>query len=706
MTSTTEGRALHTGAANPLLDTWTAPFGLPPFDRIRPHHFAPAFDSALSEHRTEVAAIAANPSPPTFANTVEALERAGRTLERVSLVLSTLARAHTNDKIERVEREVAPRLARHRMDILQNDALFRRVDSLMAAPERLDLAPEQQRVLKLYHRRFVRAGARLDQGGKARLTAIAERLAALATQFGQNVLADEQAFALVLDGEADLAGLPPSLRADAAQTAEERGIGGKHAITLSRSSIEPFLQYSARRDLREQACKAWMARGANGGATDNRRILAEIVALRAEAAHLLGFENAAAMALELSMAKTPEAVRKLLMDVWGPARARSLAERDALQRAARSDGSNCALAPWDWRYYAEKVRRARFGFDEAEIKPYLQLENILAAAFFVADKLFGVRFRELSDLRLYHRDVRAFEVTRKDGRHVGLFLADYFARPSKHSGAWMSSLRRQQKLAGDIRPIVVNVANFAKAPRGQPSLLSLEDARTLFHEFGHALHGLLSDVVYPCVSGTAVLRDFVELPSQLFEHWLTCPEVLVRFARHAETGAPIPAELVEKLKNDQTSNQGFRTAEYLASAFADLELHVLPSASALDIDRFEAETLARIGMPEEIGMRHRLPHFQHIVGDYAAGYYAYLWSEVMDADAFAAFQETGDVFHAETARRLHDCIYSAGGRQEPEEAYIAFRGRLPTVDALLKKRGLTESGRRRQGNALSEVSEA
>ena len=586
---------------------------------------------------------------------------------------------------------MAPRLAKHSMRIYQDARLFKRVARLMDRRARLDLSEEQLRVLERYHRAFLKSGAQLKVGAKKRLAAIAERLAKLATKFNQNVLADEQTFLLVLDAS-DLAGLPDALRAAAAQMASARGLPGKYAISLSRSSIEPFLQFSARRDLREKAFHAWISRGANGGKTDNRKLVAAILSLRAERARLLGFASAADATLEFSMAKTPEAVRGLLMEVWRPARARALEERDTLQTTITAAGDNFKLAAWDWRYYAEKVRKAKFEIDAAEIKPYLQLENMIAAAFDVARRLFGITATERKDVALYHPDARAFEIKNAAGRHLGLFVGDYYARPSKRSGAWMSSWRDQQRLDAEVRPLVVNVMNFAKGAPGEPTLLSFDDARTLFHEFGHALHGLLSNVTYPTLSGTSVERDFVELPSQLYEHWLLQPEVLRRFARHYQTGRPLSPSLVKRLQAARNFNQGFQTVEYLASAIVDLDLHVLRNAKGLDVDRFEQQTLTRIGMPDEIVMRHRIPHFQHIIGGYAAGYYSYLWSEVMDADAFEAFEETGDVFDGKTARRLYETIYSAGGRRDPAEAYKAFRGRPPTTKALREKRGLAASG--------------
>ena len=681
------GRKAKPAGDNPLLAAWATPFEMPPFDRINIEHFMPAFDKAFAANRGEIATLKRNLEPPTFANTIDALERCGEQLQRTSAVFFNLAGTDTNEEIQALERALAPRFARHGMRIYQDEALFRRVEALFKKRRKLKLSQEQQRVLEGYRRAFVKSGAGLAPKAKKRMAAIAARMSVLGTKFTQNVLADEQAFVMVLEGEADLAGLPEAVRAAAAQTATERGHPGKHAITLARSSIEPFLQFSARRDLREKAFNAWTMRGANGGATDNRKVIAEMLALRAERARLLGFKTAAASALEFSMAKTPDAVRKLLMEVWGPAQARAQEERDELQKAVQAEGGNFELAAWDWRYYSEKVRKARFDVDDAELKPYLQLDNVIAAAFDVAGKLFGVSFAERKDLPVYHPEVRAFEVKR-GGRHVGLFLGDYFARPSKHSGAWMSGWRKQQKLAGDKHPIVVNVMNFAKAAPGEPTLLSLDDARTLFHEFGHALHGLLSSVTYPSVSGTSVERDFVELPSQLYEHWLMRPEVLSRFARHYKTGKPAPQRLIDRMQAARNFNQGFKTVEYVAAAIIDLDLHVLEKAKGLDVDEFEAKALARIGMPKEIVLRHRIPHFQHIIGGYASGYYSYLWSEVMDADAFSAFEETGDIFDPRLARRLHDHIYSAGGSHDAAEAYKAFRGRMPSTRPLLEKRGL------------------
>jgi peptidyl-dipeptidase Dcp len=673
---------------NPLLEPWTGPFEAPPFERIEPSHFRPAFDAALKDARGEIDAVAANPAPPTFANTIEAMERSGRSLDRVRNVFFNLASAATNDELEAIERNIAPMLARHRSETHLNEPLFQRIDALKAEGDKLGLSAEQARVLDRYHLNFTRAGAGLPPEAKARLAAIDERLATLATRFGQNVLADEKAWLMLLS-EDDLDGLPDFFIASAARTAAERGQTGKYAVTLSRSSIEPFLQFSARRELRETAFRAWAARGENGGATDNREIAAEMVRLRAERARLLGYETYAHYRLADTMAKSPGAALDLLESVWTAGVARARKEEDALQEMAAGEGGNFKVAPWDWRYLAEKRRKADFDFDESETKPYLQLDRIIEAAFHAANRLFGLEFAERFDLKLYHPDVRAWTVTKRDGEPIALFIGDYFARPSKRSGAWMSVFRGQEKLDGPQLPIVVNVMNFTKGGEGEASLMSFADTRTLFHEFGHALHGMLSDVTYPMIAGTHVAGDFVEFPSQLYEHWIQQPEILRRFALHYKTGEPMPESLLMKLISARRFNQGWATVEYTASALVDLRLHLDPAPADVDVVDFERQELARIGMPDAIAMRHRSPHFQHIFsGGYSAAYYSYLWSEVLDADGFEAFEEAGDIFDPATARRLHDFVYAAGGSRDYDAAYQAFRGRAPSPDALFRKRGL------------------
>src|SRR6202022_1628946 len=675
---------------NPLVEPWTGPFGAPPFDRLKPSHFGQAFEIALAGAQAETGAIAADPKPPSFENTIEALETSGRELTRICSVFFNLARADTNDELEAIEREIAPKLARHRSGIYLNGAMFQRVDALYSRRSELGLNAEQARVLERYHIAFLRNGGGVPEEAKARLAAIAERLAVLATKFGQNVLADEKAYVLVLAGEDDLAGLPASLVSAAARTAADRGLPGKHGITLSRSSVAPFLQFSARRDLREKAFHAWSQRGESGGLTDNRAIASEMGRLRTERARLLGFASFAHFRLADTMAKTPQAALDLLHSVWAPAHARALREEAALQAIAAGEGGNIQIAPWDWRYYAEKRRKALFDLNEAEIKPYLPLDKMIEAAFFTANRLFGLSFSEREDVPLYHPDARSWTVTGRDGQEIALFIGDYFARPSQRSGAWMSFVREQQKLGGEVRPIVVNVMNFAKASEGQACLLSFDDARTLFHEFGHALQGMLSNVTDPLISGPNVVRDFVEFPSQLYEHWLEQPEVLRRFALHYETNEPMPESLLRSFLAARRFNQGFATVEYTASALVDLALHLVSGADAIDIVGFEKKQLDKLGMPASITMRHRTPHFQHVFSgeSYAAGYYSYLWSEVLDADGFEAFEEKGDIFDPGIAKKLHDHIYSAGYSRDPDEAYKAFRGRAAKPAALLRKRGL------------------
>jgi peptidyl-dipeptidase Dcp len=683
----------QTKADNPLLAPWVGRFEVPRFGQIDPAHFVPAFEQAMAENNAEIAAIVANPEPPSFANTIAALEDSGRTLSRVSDVFHVLAGAHTNDAIQAVEREMSPRLAAHHNAIRLNGDLFRRIDQVMHASAVGGLTGEQERVLERYHTDFRRGGAHLEKAAKERLAAIGQRLASLGTDFSQHVLADERDTVIELKSDDDLAGLPDFVRSAAREAADQRGLAGRYVITLSRSSVEPFLQYSSRRDLREKAFRAWMARGDMGGPTDNKAIIAEMVALRAERARLLGYPTYADYRLDDSMAKTPRAVRDLLGEVWPRALTRALADRDALQALVQAEGGNFRIASWDWRYYAEKLRKKLHDVDEAAIKQYLQLDKIIDAAFDTATRLFGLRFREVSGVPVWHPDVRTWEVTDAAGKHVALFFGDYFARPSKHSGAWMTSLRDQEKLAGDMHPLIINVMNFNKGADGKPALLSYDDARTLFHEFGHALHGMLSDVTYPYIAGTNVDTDFVELPSQLYEHWLERPEILRRFAVHYRTGEPIPEEMLRKVLAARTFNQACATLEYVSSALVDLEFHSLQSANAIDVTTFERQTLDKLGMPEEIVMRHRSPHFQHVFSgsSYSSAYYSYMWSEVLDADAFRAFEEAGDIFDPATAAKLRDNIYAAGGRRSSDDAYIAFRGRLPSVDALLARRGLIDA---------------
>jgi peptidyl-dipeptidase Dcp len=677
--------------ANPLLKPWETPHQTPPFDEIKPEHFLPAFERAFADHAAEIAAITYDPAQPDFANTVTALERSGKLLSKVSAVFYDLVSAHSSPEILEIDKDVSLRMARHWNPILMNAVLFGRIALLHDNRASLTLTAEEQRLLERTYNRFRRAGAGLSEDAKQRMAEINERLAQLGTSFSHHLLGDEQGWFLEL-GEDDRAGLSESFIAAAKAAAEERGMPGKAIVTLSRSSVEPFLQSSARRDLREKVFRAFTARGDNGNDNDNNAVIGEILSLREEAAGIMGFPTYAAYRLEDSMAKTPEAVRGLLERVWKPARAKALADRDELQKLIAAEGGNFQLAPWDWRYYAEKLRQAKADFDDSAIKPYLTLDNMIAAAFDCATRLFGVTFTERHDIPVWHPDVRVFEVKDAGGQHKALFYGDYFARPSKRSGAWMTSLRDQQKLDGAIAPLIINVCNFAKGADGQPCLLSPDEARTLFHEFGHALHGMMSDVTYPSLSGTSVFTDFVELPSQLYEHWQERPEVLQRFATHYQTGEPLPEDLLKRFLAARKFNQSFATVEFVSSALIDLEFHTQPAAAAKDVAAFERAELAKIGMPAEIVLRHRPTQFGHIFsGDhYASGYYSYMWSEVMDADAFGAFEEAGNIFDPATAKRLLDNIYASGGSVDPEAAYIAFRGREPEPDALLRRRGLLD----------------
>ncbi len=671
---------------NPFFDTWTTPFGLPPFDALKPEHFPAAFDRGMAEEAGEVAAIAGADEPPTFANTIEALERSGRLLRRVSDAFYNLTASCTNDALEAIARDYAPKLAQHRMRIALDPKLLARITDLHARRGELGVARDQLRLLERRHLDLVRDGAALGPEQKARMAAISERLATLHTLFGQNVQHDEDHWRLVL-GPEDLDGLPDFLRNAAAQAAAARGLDDRYVITLARSSVEPFLTFSTRRDLRQTAFEAWTRRGEHAGAHDNRPLIQELLALRAERAALLGYQSYAAYRLDDSMAKTPAAVDGLLRQVWKAGTRKAAEECAQLQALARAEGVNAPIAPWDWRFYAEKVRRASYEVDETEVKPYFVLDNMVRAAFDTAEKLFGVSFHPRGDLPLYHPDVRAYEVRDRTGRHVGLFLHDNFARPGKRSGAWMSSYRTQEAFDGEVRPIVVNNNNFSK---GDPTLLSFDDARTLFHELGHGLHGLLSRVRYPSQAGTSVLQDFVELPSQIFEHWMSEPDNLRAYARHHQTGEPIPEPLLQRLLAAKTFHQGFATVEYTAAALLDQAFHAHPAPGAMDVEQFERDILAHIEMPAEITVRHRPTHFQHLFAGsgYAAGYYSYLWAETLDADGFEAFLEAGNIFDSALAARLED-IYSSGDTRDPMELYVAFRGRAPTIDALLRQRGLS-----------------
>jgi peptidyl-dipeptidase Dcp len=679
-----------TQTQNPLLAPWQGPYGgVPGFAGVRVEHFEPALEAAMRQSRAELEALTNDAAPPSFENTCAAFESTGRALQRVGTVYNVWESTLKGPEFQAVEREMAPRLAAFRDEIVQNEKLFQRIAAVHEKKDQLGLTPEQQRLVWHQYTDLVLAGAKLAPPEKARLAEINQRLATLFTDFSQNVLSDEETYTVVLESEADLEGLPASLRASAAAAAEERKLPGKWVITNTRSAVEPFLSFSARRDLREKVWRNFVDRGDNGGEHDNNAIITEILQLRAERARLLGYPTHAHWRLQDSMAKTPEATLELMEAVWKPALARVREEVADMQAIVKREGHDFAIAPWDYRYYAEKVRKAKYDLDENELKPYLQLDKLRDGLFWVAGELFDFEFVPLSGLPVYHPDVSVWEVkNRRTGSHVGLWYFDPFARPGKQSGAWMSSYRDQERFRGEVSPIVSNNANFVKPRAGEPLLVSWDDAVTLFHEFGHALHGLSSDVSYPSLSGTSVARDYVEFPSQLLEHWLATPEVLSRFALHYETGEPIPRALVEKIERASKFNEGFDTVEYLATALVDMKLHLAGSAR-IEPDAFERETLAALHMPEQIVMRHRTPQLSHVfAGDsYSAGYYSYLWADTLTADAYEAFSEASGPYDRAVASRLAKHVFQAGSTVDPAVAYRAFRGKDPGIAALMRKRG-------------------
>jgi len=678
-------------ATNPLLAPWSGPYGgVPPFDKATVAELAPGLEAGMAEQLAEIDLIASNPEPATFENTLAALERSGRALDRVTTVYGIYSSTLNDEAVQAVEREMEPRLAAFSDQITQNEKLFARIAAVYDTREKAGLTPEQQRLAWLYYTNFVRAGAKLDPTAKKRLSEINQQLAGLYTKFSQNVLADEDDEQVVIEDEADLAGLPPSVREGAAQVAASRGKPGVWVIANTRSSVEPFLTYADRRDLREKVWVMFVNRGDNGGSTDNNAIITEILKLRAERAKLLGYPTHAHWRLENSMAKTPDRAMALMEAVWTPAVARVHEEVADMQAIADKEGAGIKIEPWDYRYYAEKVRKAKFDLDETEITPYLQLENLREGMFYMAQELFGFHFKPVDPAKVpvYHPDVRVWEVDDPSGALVGLWYFDPYARKGKRSGAWMNAYRPQERFDGAVTTIVSNNANFVKGKPGEPVLISWTDAETLFHEFGHALHGLSSNVSYPSLAGTRVARDYVEFPSQLLEHWLSTPEILDRYALNYKTGKPIPKELVQKIKRAETFNQGFITVEYLSSALVDMKLH-LAGDQTIDPDKFERETLAALGMPSEIVMRHRTPQFMHIfAGDgYSAGYYSYLWADTLTADAWEAFTEAGGPWDKAVAKRLRDNVFSVGNTIDPAAGYRAFRGRDPDIAALMRKRG-------------------
>ncbi|HEY3102610.1 MAG TPA: M3 family metallopeptidase [Pyrinomonadaceae bacterium] len=687
-TSTATAKAVD---PNPLLAEWTGPYGgVPRFDLVKVELFKPALEAAMTENLAEVDKIAKDPAAPTFENTMVAMEKAGQILDRVGTIYNVWQSTMSSPDFQAVQREMAPKLAAFGDKITQNEALFKRIEAVYNSPNKKKLTPEQQRLVWLYYTNFVRSGAKLDAKTKARLTEINQQLASLFTKFSNNVLFEEDNEFVQLKSEADLAGLPQSVRDAAAAAAAAKKQEG-WLIVNTRSSVDPFLTYSDRRDLREKVWRMFIMRGDNGDEHDNNATISQILQLRAERAKLLGYQTHAHWRVENQMAKTPERATELMMAVWKPAVARVHQEVADMQALVAKEGSTFEIAPWDYRYYMERVRKAKYDLDQNEVKPYLQLDKLREAIHWVAGELFNFKFTPASNVPVAHPDIKVWEVTDKTtGKHIGLWYFDPFARPGKRSGAWMNAYRSQERVNGEITTIVSNNANFVKGKPGEPVLISWDDATTMFHEFGHALHGLNSNVTYPSLSGTAVARDYVEFPSQLMEHWLSTPQVLQRFAVHYQTGKPIPQELVDKINRTKTFNQGFATVEYLAAAILDMKLHLLRDKQ-VEPHAFEKEALAEIGMPKEIVLRHRLPHFLHVFSSdsYSAGYYSYLWSDVLTADAFGAFTEAGGPYDKKVAERLRKNIFSVGNTMDPAEAYRNFRGRNPRVEALMKKRGFS-----------------
>jgi peptidyl-dipeptidase Dcp len=678
-------------STNPLTAPWTGRFGgVPAFDKVRIADFKPALEMAMAEHLREIDAIANNKEKATFRNTILAMEKAGEMLDRVSTVYGIWASNVSSTEFEAVQTEMAPKLAGHGDKITQNAALFRRIETVYNnESKKKKKNGEEYRLTWLNYTNFVRQGAKLGEPGKKRLGEINQELAGHFTRFSQNLLGDEGELFLTITDEKDLAGMPQSYKDSAVLAATAKGKKGEWIIRNTRSSVDPFLTYGENRELREKAWRMFVDRGDNGDERDNNELITKILQLRAERAKLLGYETHAHWRLEPQMAKTPENAMKLMQGVWPAAIARVKEEVADMQALANKENADLKIEPWDYRFYMEKVRKEKFDLDQNEVKPYLQLDNMRDGMFYVADRLFGMTFKQVTGVPVFHPDVTVYEVTdSKNGKHIGLWYFDPYARDGKRSGAWMNAYRSQSRIAGDVTTIVSNNSNFVKGKPGEPVLISWDDATTMFHEFGHALHGLSSNVKHPSLSGTRVARDYVEFPSQLLEHWLSTPEVLQKYALHFETGKPIPQSLVDKIERASTFNQGFATTEYLSSAFVDMKLH-LAGSQVIDPDKFERETLAALGMPNEIVMRHRTPQFAHVFSSdgYSAGYYSYLWSDVLTADAFGAFTEAGGPYDAKVGKRLKDNIFSIGNTIDPAQAYRNFRGRDPKVEALMKKRG-------------------
>jgi len=673
---------------NPFFSEFNTPFNVPPFNKIKEEHYLPAFREGMKQHQHEIQAIVSSAESPTFENTIEALEKSGSLLTKVGNVFDNLNGANTNAEMQKIAKDAAPLLSKHEDDIKLNAVLFERVKAVYDQKEKLELSPEQGRLLERTYKEFIRGGANLNPEKQARLRQINEELSLLSLKFGENVLKENNAFELVIDKEEELAGLPESVVAGAAESAKERGHEGKWVFTLHKPSMIPFLQYSEKRELREKIFKAYISRGDNDNELDNKAVLSKMAALRVERAHLLGYETHADFVLEKNMAKKPENVYKFLDQVWKPSLAKAKEEARDLQSMIKQEGNDFKLEPWDWWYYAEKLRKAKYDLDDKTLRPYFKLENVRDGAFAVANKLYGITLKEMTDIPKYHEDVKVFEVLEGDGSHIGILYQDYFPRASKRGGAWMNSFRKQSRRDGsDIHPVIANVFNFSKPTGDKPALLSFEEALTLFHEFGHGLHGLLSNCTYETLSGTAVPRDFVELPSQIMENWAGDPEVIKDYAKHYETGEVIPQGLVDKIKKSGHFNQGFATVEYMAACYLDMDWHTLTEAKEPDVKKFEAESMKKIGLIPEIVVRYKSPYFGHIFsGGYSSGYYSYIWAEVLDADAYQAFKET-NLFDQKTALAFRKNILEKGGTEDPMTLYKRFRGAEPKIDAVLKRKG-------------------
>ncbi len=680
---------------NPFFAPYGTPWEVPAFDKIKTEHYLPAFERGIAEQKKEIEGIRDTQEAASFANTVEAMEVSGKLLTRVGDVFFNLNSAETNDEMQAIARDIAPKLSALNDDIYLDPKLFARVKTVYDKRDKLKLTPEQTRLLKETYKSFVRGGANLSEPDKAKLRELNERLSVLELKFGENILAEENKYKLVIENKDDLAGLPATAIEGAANAAKDAGMEGKWVFTLHRPSIEPFLTYAQKRELRETIYRAYIERGNNGSELDNKDLLKEEAALRAERAKLLGYKSHADYVLEENMAKTPDNVFKLLDQLWTPALARAASERDAMQKMIDAEDGKFKLAAWDWWFYAEKVKKARYEFDDSVLRPYFVLDNVRKGMFDTATKLWGITFEERFDLPKYNEEVRTFEVKDKDGSHLAVYYADFHPRPGKRNGAWMSEYRQQSDVGGkEVRPIIVNVSNVSRATAQEPALLSLDETATLFHEFGHALHGMMSEVTYPSLAGTNVARDFVEMPSQVFENWATQPEVLKTYARHYKTGETIPDELIAKMNNAKLFNQGFATVEYLAASYLDMDWHTLTSDKTVPVDvvPYETARMTKLGLIPEISPRYRSTYFRHIfAGGYSAGYYSYIWAEVVDADAFQAFKEAG-LFDQETAAKFRKYILAAGGTDDPMVLYKKFRGREPEITPLLERRGLTSSG--------------